>query len=226
MTWKKLLLIGDSHTEYGYLIDNQAGWVSLLSNLLQRKCDVKSRGFSGYNTTNILTYLPEILAEFDKDSIQGVILLIGSNDSASGTCHIPLEKYSENLQEIHSCLVETFGLKRDQLIVICPPRIDDEKCMWEGCQKEPVWKYSDKSVEQYSRVCAEFAIKNGLIFIDLYSIMLRYGNNYKEFLSDGLHLSAKGNVLLYEHLKLVLERTVINDLEYKYPSWEHVNDIS
>lgn len=226
MTWKKLLLIGDSHTEYGYLIDNLPGWVCLLSNLLQRKCDVKSRGFSGYNTKNILTYLPEILAEFDKDSIQGVILFIGSNDSASGACRIPLEKYSENLQEIYSRLVETFGLKRDRLIVICPPRIDDEKYKLEGCQEDPVWKYSDKSVEQYSRECAEFAIKNSLSFVDLYSIMLGYGNSYKEFLSDGLHLSAKGNLLLYEHLKPVLERTVMNDLEYKYPSWKHVNYIS
>jgi lysophospholipase L1-like esterase len=48
--WKKILLIGDSNTEWGYgkLEDDIGmGWVSMLSNQLARKADVVNRGFSG-----------------------------------------------------------------------------------------------------------------------------------------------------------------------------------
>ena len=223
MTWKKLLLIGDSHTEFGYSVNNQAGWVALLSSLLQRKCDVVNRGFSGYNSKNILTYLPEILAEFNKDSIEGVILFLGSNDSANGKIHIPLENYRENLQKIYTILVEMSKLNKEKIIVISPPRINDVKYNFEASNSENELNYYDENVKKYSQESIDFAVRNSLTYIDLYSLMLDYGNNYTDLLDDGLHLSKKGNLFLYEHLKPTLEKKFINDLEYKYPKWEDLS---
>jgi hypothetical protein len=37
--WKKLIIVGDSNSQYGFSPDNQ--WVSLIANALQRKCDGK-----------------------------------------------------------------------------------------------------------------------------------------------------------------------------------------
>ena len=75
MKWKKLLLIGDSHIEYGFC--NEGGWVSMLADLLKRRCDVINRGFSGYNTRHMKQILPEILQEFEAESTCGVIIVLG-----------------------------------------------------------------------------------------------------------------------------------------------------
>jgi len=77
MKWKKLLLIGDSNIQYGFSAEGR--WVSLLADLLQRKCDVINRGFSGYNTNYLKIMLPEILDEFEIDTTCGIIILLGKN---------------------------------------------------------------------------------------------------------------------------------------------------
>ena len=83
--------------------------------------------------------------------------------------------------------------------------------------------YYDENVKKYSQESIDFAVRNSLTYIDLYSLMLDYGNNYTDLLDDGLHLSKKGNLFLYEHLKPTLEKKFINDLEYKYPKWEDLS---
>ncbi len=75
MKWKKLVLIGDSNIQYGFSAEGR--WVSLLADLLQRKCDVINRGFSGYNTNYLKIMLPEILDEFEIDTTCGIIILLG-----------------------------------------------------------------------------------------------------------------------------------------------------
>ena len=95
MAWKKLILLGDSNTQFGF----NSGWASKLADLLQRKCDVVNRGFSGYNTDHIRTMLPDVVEEFDAKLICGVVIMLGSNDSTMNTNHIqhiPLEKYKQN----------------------------------------------------------------------------------------------------------------------------------
>ncbi len=76
MNWKKLVLIGDSNIQYGF--SGEGRWVSLLADLLQRKCDVINRGFSGYNTKYLKYMLPELLAEFKPETICGIIILLGT----------------------------------------------------------------------------------------------------------------------------------------------------
>ena len=80
MPWKKLILLGDSITQYGYSPEGK--WVSMLSDRLQRKCDVINRGFAGYVSRDLLRLLPEIFEEFEVKDIAGVIIMLGSNDSA------------------------------------------------------------------------------------------------------------------------------------------------
>lgn len=46
--WPKVLLIGDSLTQFGF--SAEGGWAAMLANALQRRCDVVNRGFSGYTT--------------------------------------------------------------------------------------------------------------------------------------------------------------------------------
>ena len=56
--WPKVVLLGDSITQYSF---DESGWGSYLSNLLQRKCDVLNRGFSGYTTEYIIKILNNLI---------------------------------------------------------------------------------------------------------------------------------------------------------------------
>ena len=127
MVWKKLVLIGDSNTQYGYA--KEGTWVSLLSEMLQRKCDVINRGFIGYNTAYIREFLPKILQEFDAESICGIIIMLGTNDSAIETSiqHVSLKNYKDNLDWIISYLTKSFMLSKEKIIIVTPGKIDDEK---------------------------------------------------------------------------------------------------
>ena len=127
MKWKKLIIIGDSNTQFGF--SDESRWVSLLSNYLQRKCDVVNRGFSGYNSDHLKLILPQILDEFDDESTCGIILMIGTNDSTNSTNipqHVPLERYKANLGQIIDFLIN-FCKKREKIILISPGRIYESK---------------------------------------------------------------------------------------------------
>ena len=80
MKWKKLILIGASNVQY--VFSPEGRWSSLLSNYLQRKCDVINRGYAGFKSGDLKKVVPAIFEEFDPKLICGVIILIGSNDCA------------------------------------------------------------------------------------------------------------------------------------------------
>lgn len=74
MKWKKLMVIGDSNCQYCFA---EGKWISMLSEHLVRKCDVINRGFAGYTTNYINTILPELLEDFEPESMCGVIIFLG-----------------------------------------------------------------------------------------------------------------------------------------------------
>lgn len=60
---KTIVCIGDSITQQGF---GNSGWVAGLADTYQRRADIVDRGFSGYNTRNILHLFPFVL-----DSVRG-----------------------------------------------------------------------------------------------------------------------------------------------------------
>ena len=111
MKWKKFILLGDSNTQFAF---SQHGcWASKLSDLLQRKCDVINRGFSGYNTSHIRNILPQIMDEFEASNVCAMTLMLGSNDSTlpeNKIQHCPLDQYGKNLRAIIEYILNDFGL--------------------------------------------------------------------------------------------------------------------
>lgn len=68
-----------------------------------RKCDVISRGFSGYNTKWCKVILPDILKEFDPKNIALATIFLGANDSnlpENVTQHVPLPDYKQDLKDM------------------------------------------------------------------------------------------------------------------------------
>jgi lysophospholipase L1-like esterase len=221
MKWKKLILLGDSITQNGW--SKQSMWAANLADLLQRKCDVINRGFSGYNSEKIRIILPSIFEEFDGESIAGVIIMLGSNDSTKlyKIQHVPVERYKSNMEYIVDFLILS-GVHRHKIILISPPKKDDEawaKAIQSYTPNEPSYHF-DHLVKDYVKCVRKIAYEKDILFVDFNGIMEEVGGDkYKELLSDGLHLNEKGSDLLYEILKPLILECIANDLKEHFPNW-------
>ena len=222
MKWKKLIILGDSNTQYGFGEDSK--WVSYLSNSLQRKCDIINRGFSGYNTDNIKSFLPDILQDFDADSVCGVILMLGSNDSTKSSNkiqHVPLERFKANLHYIIDYLIEFFN-SREKIILISPPRICDSKWREISLEKFEECTHSDSLVVNYAHISIEVAKEKNISFLDLNKLMHDYGEKFEELLVDGLHFSPKGGQFLFENLLPLFNKQIGDNLKFQLPYWRDI----
>ena len=197
--WKKFIALGDSNTQMGF---SYSQWLSRLANMYERRLDVINRGFGGYNSEHIRYYLKDIFEEFDASSVGGMTILIGTNDSTNKTNtlqHVPLDRYKENMLAIIEYLIK-WGVKANKIILISPARIDDQKI------QQIIGEYntfSDVLVRDYAKACVEIASKTGVLFADVNKAMLDENDSdqYKKYLSDGLHFSYEGGAFLVEKLK-------------------------
>jgi lysophospholipase L1-like esterase len=224
MKWKKLILLGDSNTQFGW--SKASGWSSDLADLLQRKCDVINRGFSGYNTDKIRIILPRIFDEFNSESICGVIIMLGSNDSTKDTNkiqHVPIARFESNMKFIIEYL-KKLGIDEQKIILISPPKIDDAR--WEATvnsrNQSEHSDHFDHLVTSYARVVKKVAAEKKTLFLDFNNIMVECGDDYKECLFDGLHLSDKGSELLYENLLPIVNEQIANHLKFNFPYWKDI----
>jgi lysophospholipase L1-like esterase len=221
--WKKLILIGDSHTEWGYGNNNgigNVGWAGLVSNQLIRKADVVNRGFSGYNTKWIRMMLPELLSEFAPKNYVGAVVFLGTNDATvNGTLtHVSLADYAHNLKNITQTLTR-YGITKERIIIIAPPKINDN--VWAEFLKRvvnpnAVNTYFDHNVAQYAAVAVRVASQIKVHSVNLYEL-LNKTSDWQTYLVDGLHLNQKGNVLLYNALKPIIQTHIEPGLQQNYP---------
>ncbi|ESP02992.1 hypothetical protein LOTGIDRAFT_111055 [Lottia gigantea] len=221
-TWPKIVLFGDSITQYSF--KPQGGcWGALLADHLQRKCDVLNRGFSGFNSRWCKFMLPKIVtADITKD-LAGVTLFLGANDSNNDDNirqHVPLNEFTTNMTEMIEYL-QSIGIEREKIILITCPAYDNDAwvsvCLRLACYKV---KYSE-TTRKYASSCNKIAKETGVSLVDLYNDMLKH-ENWKEMLGDGLHLSAAGGQLLFESLKPIIDKLTSN-IETKFPAWDEVD---
>lgn len=191
------LLFGDSITEWAFGYEEVTlGWASLLAAAYFRRADVLNRGFCGYNTQHALEVLPRVFQNHN-DKLLFVTLLLGSNDCSlpGQRQHIPLEDYHQNLGTIIQGIQERIPASCP-IIVMTPPPIDTM-----GLQKawaEKGWAdektRTNESARMYGLQAKTVAQGLGCPVLDLWEF---FGgddlSNFEDFLSDGLHLSNKGN---------------------------------
>ena len=220
--WGKLIVLGDSNTQFGF---GESKWLGKIANLFQRKCDVFARGFSGYNSTSLKNMLPLVLDEFKYKQICGVLIMIGTNDSTDKNKnpiqHVSLNEYKTNIESILNRVVNDLGVSRNRTILISPPRIDDKHVEQVMGDRNT---YSDNSVREYANVCKIVANEKKVLFLDLYTEMLKEGDKFKDMLSDGVHFSLIGGNFLYEKLEFYLNNYIGVNIEWKYPDWNDFKD--
>lgn len=206
----KWTLFGDSITERAS--KSQFGWASLLSAKFARSVDILNRGFGGYNSRWGLYLLDEAISRgddaFTKASL--VTIFFGANDCVPNGSpqHVPLLEYRSNLVQIietlrNNSLME--GLVA--LVLITPPPSRDK-----------TRRLNDTAM--YAQVVREIALDREIPLLDLWpptvGINTPANSTHRNvvfetiiperhhLLDDGLHLSAKGNLVLFEGLQKLI----------------------
>jgi lysophospholipase L1-like esterase len=218
--WKKFIALGDSNTEMGF---GETQWLNKIANMFERKLDVINRGFSGYNSKHIRYFLKDIFDEFDIGSITGVTILLGTNDSTNKTntlLHVPLDKYKENMKAIINYLI-SIGVKANKIILISPPRIDEE-AVYQIIGENNT--YYDSLVKDYAQVCRDIEGDLGVLFVDINKAM--NDDKYKEYFYDGVHFSKSGSEFLFENLKPVLKENIEVGLEVNFPLFTDLDTLN
>ncbi|KAG8512413.1 Isoamyl acetate-hydrolyzing esterase 1, partial [Galemys pyrenaicus] len=223
------------------------GWGACLADKLVRKCDVLNRGFSGYNTRWAKIILPRLIRkEGGTDHpVVAVTIFFGANDSAlkdeNPKQHVPLDEYIANVKSMVRYL-KSVEVPEYRIILITPPPLCEpaweQECRLQGCKLNRL----NSVVGEYASACLQVAQDCGTDALDLWTLMQRdevkeqsrllmgtqkwrsYGalpRDFSSYLSDGLHLSPKGNELLFSHLWPLIEKKV-SSLPLLLPYWRDV----
>lgn len=159
------------------------------------------------------------------NNISAVTVFFGSNDCAledkNPQQHVPLQEYSENLKEI-ARLLASAGVSADRVIFITPPPIHEQTWEKECILKGSPLNRHNSVAGQYAQACVQAASHCGSDVLDLWTLMQKDGQDYSVFLSDGLHLSEKGNQFVAHHLWELLEGR-LTQLPFMLPYWGDVD---
>ncbi|KAL3781567.1 hypothetical protein ACHAW5_002576 [Stephanodiscus triporus] len=204
----KILLFGDSITQQSFGASSR-GWGAQVADRYQRRADVLNRGYSGYNTDWFLRLASTDAGRsdlFDHECVALVTIFLGANDASdpelNGRQHVPLGTYESNLGEIISLARSNFG-EDVGIILISPPPVCHEGRL--RFQREAYGEGATGKLERtielsgkYARGAGRVANEMGVPFLDLWTNMQftaagEERENWRDFLSDGLHFSALGN---------------------------------
>ncbi|CAK6434846.1 unnamed protein product [Pipistrellus nathusii] len=222
LLWPRVLLFGDSITQFSF---QPGGWGASLADKLVRKCDVLNRGFSGYNTRWAKIILPRLIRKGNAlDSPVAVTIFFGANDSAlkeeNPKQHIPLDEYVANLRSMVQYL-RSVDVPEGRIVLITPPPLCEaaweRECLAQGCKLNRL----NVVVGEYASACLQVALDCGTDVLDLWALMQKDGQDFAPYLSDGLHLSPRGNEFLFSHLWPLLEKKV-SSLPLLLPYWRDV----
>ncbi|KAI5068110.1 hypothetical protein GOP47_0016455 [Adiantum capillus-veneris] len=197
-------------TEYSFQV---GGWGASLTDLYARKADVLLRGYRGWNTRRALAALKDI---FPKDALSQpalVVVFFGANDASfpmpSGKGqHVPVEEFKQNLRSIALYLLSLSKTTRVILVTAPPVHEEGRKEFARGKHGEKAARFTDRTNERakgYAQACIEVSKEVNVGVVDLWSAIQREKNWEMECLSDGLHLTAEGDRVLFSELIKVIE---------------------
>lgn len=218
----KILLFGDSITQQSFSAD--CGWGAFIADRYQRRADVINRGFSGYNTSWFLQYAASDEGKadlFEHECVKLVTIFFGANDASHSERnerqYVPLETYKSNIKEIVTLIRSNFGQDVNIIIISPPPVCHDGRLKFQKERyKEKATGQLERTLElsgQYSAGMKEVANEMNIPFLDLWTKMQFTSSGqarwcWRDFLSDGLHLSATGNKFCGESILSVIEEAV------------------
>ncbi|XP_034515824.1 isoamyl acetate-hydrolyzing esterase 1 homolog isoform X3 [Ailuropoda melanoleuca] len=134
--------------------------------------------------------------------------------------HVPLAEYAENLSSMVRYL-RSAGVPGSRLVLIAPPPLCEDaweqECRLQGSKLNRL----NSVVGEYAGACVQVARDCGIDVLDLWTLMQEDTQDFSAYLSDGLHLSPKGNEFLFSHLWPLIEKKV-SSLPLLLPYWRDV----
>lgn len=210
---KVLVLFGDSNTGQSF---RSGGWGGRLGDHYICRADVLNRGYPGYNTRFGLLAVGLLLRTKDAKSAaeQAVsehlatasvwTVMFGTNDSGLpeggfSIVHVPLAEYEQSLAAIVQTIqgaTETTAGRPARILLLTPPVVDDTKL----ADPQGVQSHTNANTGRYADAARRVAAKCNVALVDVHEAMTS-SDQPAEFLSDGLHLSEKGDELIYDLVK-------------------------
>ncbi|XP_048209392.1 isoamyl acetate-hydrolyzing esterase 1 homolog [Perognathus longimembris pacificus] len=222
LRWPRVLLFGDSITQFSF---QPGGWGAALADRLVRRCDVVNRGLSGYNSRWAALVLPRLLGD-GACAPAAATIFFGANDSAlpeeNPKQHVPLAEYAANLAAMVRAL-QAAGVPAARVVLVTPPPLWEPAWEAECAAQGHRLNRRNSTVGEYARACVRVARACGTDVLDLWTLMQKDGEDFATYLSDGLHLSPKGNAFLFSHLWPLIEKKV-SALPLLLPYWKEVEE--
>lgn len=212
----KIYLFGDSITEQSF---ENGGWGASLANHFARRVDVVLRGYSGYNTRWALKVVDKVFpAENGGAAAEepvAVTMFFGANDASlvdrcSGFQHVPIDEYKRNLDSMLSFLKGRWP--ETTIILITPPPIDEAARLLSPYteNKQGLPERTNEAAGDYAKACLAVAAEHGVPSVDIWTKMQQVPGWQKACLSDGLHLTEGGNMIVFEEVTRRLEEAGIS----------------
>lgn len=181
---KTILCVGDSIT-YGYGVILKESWFYLIKNKY-KECKFINSGINGDTTVGMMNRLT---SEINLHNPNIIIILGGSNDFL---CN---RKISDTLDNIKIIIKESLE-KGIIPIILSPPKMSENMAIekWDCyCNYKDINYLIDDYEKKLKSICKE----NSIEFVNLTE---KFNNCNEELYTDGVHLSYKGNCIVYESL--------------------------
>ncbi|KAK3792025.1 hypothetical protein RRG08_066547 [Elysia crispata] len=221
--WPKVFLFGDSLTQQSF--SAEGCWGAMLADQLARRCDIVTRGFSGYNVPFCKVMLPSLLDKQTASETVALTIFLGANDSNDKTLnpqqHCPLEEYRQGLKDMIEFAMSQ-GVRRETIILITPPAMYEPDWAQDCKDNGKISALDNKVTGTYAKACLEVAEELGTKKVDIYSKMMKEAD-YKKYLRDGLHFTEKGSQLLFSLLWPIVEDLTSHLPELLFPRWDAIN---
>ncbi|XP_060058404.1 isoamyl acetate-hydrolyzing esterase 1 homolog [Erinaceus europaeus] len=102
--------------------------------------------------------------------------------------------------------LKSVDIPKSRVILITPPPLWEtaweKECHMQGCKLNIL----NVVVGEYASACLQVAQDCGTNALDLWTMMQKDGQDFSSYLSDGLHLSPKGNEFLFSYLWPLIEK--------------------
>lgn len=235
LTFDRLLLFGDSLIEWSDK-NPDFSFTGRLLDAYTRKLDILKRGFYGYNSRWGLPVFRQIL-ELEAQApgkIRLACIFLGTNDSLNTFEHVPLQEYKLNL-----AAMVNLSLEHEIRVIIVGPTLHDQKLALQhfGTGGDQPFTSSQKTRE-YADAAWEVALDHKLPFLDLWYLLQKDGGwssaellhgtpDLSEYLSDGIHFTARTYKVFYDALLALIKREYPelhpDSIPFHLPSWDKID---
>jgi len=178
--YPQFILLGDSLIQYTSSISNQGyHFGGGLAEHCIRRLDVVNRGFSGYNSSQILKILEHLIPSQSCADVEFLLILLGANDSCLPTSptgqHVPLEKYRENIKAIVTH--PSITAHSPAIFLVTPPPINechlelvDLKKGYSAVTRQQ--SFTSQYAETIREIATEFKDRK-VILVDLWAALMK-----------------------------------------------------